>query len=473
MGFFHLNSVSNKNMFIPIYSYMNNKIYFLLFFIILIACNNIYLFAQAPHLSGTIDISIKNRTLSCNLSYDQIPEGYEILLNQAFKNPSFSANNQKLKTKKKNNSAHYVDAVQYELPHGTNGKVQLAYHYRENQFSKEIPSDWKGNLAFNYNSVRASEQTAWYPIWYNDSEGVQITDVSYDIEVSCSDCKSIYLNGSPPKDGQNAKLSSKKPVPLLLFAGLFDFDVVNNIALVNSPLQEGEDAQVISYLEDVKSFYESKFQMRLEKDLTVLASEPTTGDNAWLFATYPTIAIIGYENWGMKGLFKDGYVDEVRISSLAHEVGHYYIGNVFQPRGPLFWVFLEGVTEYISLQANRHIFGDEFYRNFLLKYKSQVQGLPFLHLSDINQQDEISGLYRYAYVPLLLTAIETEIGKDMMWQWIQQLISYKDNAYTDYAFFKRSFIESGMSERQYTDIEAKFINGPKTGFHVNQSVFQK
>jgi len=452
---------------------MNIKIYILVVFTILTSFAFKTSFAQAPHLSGTIDISIKDRTLTCNLSYDQIPEGYEILLNQAFKNPTFSANNQKLRTKKKNNTAHYIDAIQYELPQGVSGKVQLAYQYKESQNNKGIPSDWKGNLAFNYNSVRASEQTAWYPIWYSDADGIQLTDVSYDVEINCSDCSSIYLNGSLPKDGQYGRLTSKKPVPLLLFAGLFDFDVVNNIALVNSPLQEEEDAQVISYLESVKIFYESKFQMRLEKDLTVLASEPTTGDNAWLFATYPTIAIIGNENWGMKGLFKEGDIDEVRISSLAHEVGHYYIGNVFLPRGPLFWVFLEGVTEYISLQANRQIFGEEFYRQFLIKYKSQVQGLPFLHLSDINQQDEISGLYRYAYVPLLLTAIENEIGTDMMWNWLQQLISYKNTAYSDYAFFKRSFIESGMTERQYTDIEAKFINGPKTGFHINNAVFNR
>lgn len=452
---------------------MNIKIYILLAFTLLMSFNIKNSLAQAPHLSGTIDISIKERTLTCNLSYDQIPEGYEILLNQAFKNPTFSANNQKLKTKKKNNSAHYVDAVQYELPKGVSGKVQLAYQYKESQHNKGVPSDWKGNLAFNYNSVRASEQTAWYPIWYSDTEGIQLTDVSYDVEISCADCKSIYLNGSLPQDGQYGRLSSKKPVPLLLFAGLFDFDIINSIALVNSPLQEDEDAQVISYLESVKTFYESKLHMRLEKDLTVLASEPTTGDNAWLFATYPTIAIIGIDNWGMKGLFNEGDIDEVRISSLAHEVGHYYIGNVFQPRGPLFWVLLEGVTEYMSLQANRQIFGEEFYRQFLLKYKSQVQGLLFLHLSDINQQDEISGLYRYAYVPLLLTAIENEVGNEVMWQWIQQLISYKNTAYSDYAFFKRSFIESGMTERQYTDIEAKFINGPKTGFHINNAVFNQ
>lgn len=452
---------------------MKIRIYTLIIILLLLSLNAGSLIAQAPHLSGTIDISIKNRTLTCNLSYDRIPEGYEILLNQAFKNPSFSANNQKLKIKKKNNSAHYVDAIQYELPNDINGMVQLSYQYKENQSKKSIPSDWKGNLAFNYNSIRASEQTAWYPIWYNDAEGIRLTDVSYDVEITCSDCKSIYLNGSRPYNGQYGRLSSKKPVPLLLFAGLFDFDVINNIALLNSPLQNNEDAQVILYLEKVKNFYESKLQMRLEKDLTILASEPTTADNAWLFATYPTIAIIGDDNWGMKGLFKNGDLDEVRISSLAHEVGHYYIGNVFQPRGPLFWVFLEGVTEYISLQANRNIFGENFYRHFLQKYKTQVQGMPFFHLSDIKHQDEISGLYRYSYVPLLLTAIENEIGQDKMWLWIQQLISYKDTVFTDYAFFKRSFIESGMTERQYTDLEAKFINGPKTGYNVNNSVFNQ
>jgi len=454
---------------------MNIRLFSVTACVLWISLYTSHIYAQAPHLTGTIDISIKNRTLTCNLTYDNIPEGYEILLNQAFKNPSFSTDNKKIKTKKKSNSAHYVDAIQYELPQGIYGNVQFSYEYDESDLksNKGIASDWKGNLAFNHQALRASEQTAWYPIWYSDTEEKQITDVSYDLEITCSDCRSIYLNGSLPKGGQYGRLVSRKPVPLLLFAGLFDFNVINNIALVNSPLDKEEDAQVISYLDEVRSFYEKKMQMRLEKDLTVLSSEPTTADNAWLFATYPTIAIIGNDQWGMKGLFKDGDMDEGRMSSLAHEVGHYYIGNVFQPRGPLFWVFLEGLTEYISLQANREIFGEDFYRQFLLKYKSQVQGLPFLHLSDVNHQDEISGLYRYAYVPLLLTAIEREVGEDMMWKWIQQLLSYKDTAYTDYAFFKRSFIESGMTERLYTDLEGKFINGPKTGYNIHNAVFRQ
>jgi len=453
---------------------MNIKIYLVTAVLMMLSLCETSLYAQAPHLTGTIDISIKNRTLSCNLSYDNIPEGYEILLNQAFKNPSFSTENKKFKAKKKSNVAHYVDAYQYELPNGLSGKVQLIYDYSEQDAKKNkgVASDWKGNLAFNNQTIRASEQTAWYPIWYSDTEERKITDVSYDLEITCSDCKSIYLNGSLPREGQYGRLTSKKAVPLLLFAGLFDFNIINNISLVNSPLGQEQDAQVILYLDEVRAFYEEKMQMRLEKDLTLLSSEPTTADNAWLFATYPTIAIIGNDNWGMKGLFKNGAIDEARMSSLAHEVGHYYIGNVFKPRGPLFWVLLEGLTEYISLQANREIFGLDFYHQSLFKYRSQVQGLPFLHLSDINHQDEISGLYRYAYVPLLFTAIEREIGKDNMWQWIQHLLSYKESTYTDYAFFKRSFIESGMSERLYTDIESKYINGPKTGYNINNAIFE-
>ncbi|WP_164674922.1 M1 family metallopeptidase [Anditalea andensis] len=452
---------------------MENKIMGILSIIIWISFPVIDLYGQTPHLSGKIEISVKHRTLSCNLNYDHIPEGYELLLNQAFKNPNIKANDISIRTNKKNNSENYVDAVQYELPPNTRGSINLVYEYRETRAKRDKigPYDWKGNLAFNHNSIRASEQTVWYPIWYNPTDGVQLTDVKYDLEISCNDCSSIFLNGSLPQGGQYGTLSSDKAVPLLLFAGNFDFDIQRGIALVNSPLKEEQDIAVIDYLERVKAFYASKIHMSIGHDLTIMSSEPTSADNAWLFATYPTIAIIGTDHQGMKGFFKEGNLDEVRISSLAHEVAHYYIGNVFQPRGPLFWVLLEGVTEYLSLQANRHIFGDAFYDAFLEKYKEQVQGLPFLHLSDIGHQDEVSSLYRYAYVPLLLTAIEKEIGNDSMWLWIQQLISYKDTEYSDYAFFKKSFIQSGLTENTFTDLETKFINGPKTGYHIHNTVF--
>lgn len=430
-------------------------------------------FAQIPHLTGSINISIKDKSFSCDLSYDQIPEDFHLLLNQSFNSPSFRYDDRKLQIKKKKNSIHYVDAYQYEIGLDQRDNLQISYNFKESkdELIQNTLTDWKGNLAFTNNTFRATEQSAWYPILYHPTEERQITAISYDIEITCDDCESIFLNGSHPSKSQVVRLTSKKPSSLLIFAGEFDFENVERINLINSPLTDGENHTILTFVKEVKAFYESKLHVSYDRDLSLLSASPTSLNDAWLFVTYPTIAIIGNGNLGMKGWVQDGELDYMRVSSLSHELGHYYLGNIFQPRGPLFWIFLEGFAEYLSLQANRQILGEEHYNQLLLRYKSQVQGLAFKPLPQITHQDEVDGTYRYAYVPLLLTAIEKEIGKDSMWQWMQQIISYKDTATSDYAFFKKTFIESGLTERLFTDIETKFITGSKTGIHIDSTIF--
>ena len=59
--------------------------------------------------------------------------------------------------------------------------------------------DWKGNIAFNGETIRTdSFQTAWYPILYDIEKDKRHDAITYNIEVTCLDCKSIYVNGSKP-----------------------------------------------------------------------------------------------------------------------------------------------------------------------------------------------------------------------------------------------------------------------------------
>lgn len=452
---------------------MNYKIYYRIALCVLSLLCSYTSWSQIPHLTGTINISLEDKSFSCNLSYDQIPEGYHILLNQAIKSPIFKINNSKLHFRTVKNSIHYVDALQYEILAERNENIQINYQYKESQEAsiQNTLVDWKGNLAFTDDYFRATEQSAWYPILYNPINGRQITDINYEIKLICNDCESIYLNGSHPDDMGIKTFTSKKASALLIYAGNFHFENFDGINLINSPLSDKENRAILNFMKEVENFYESKTHISFDRDLALLSSTPTSQNDAWLFVTYPTIAIIGADDMGIKGWVKDGVLDSMRISALAHEMGHYYLGNIYLPSGPLFWTFLEGFTEYISIQANREIFGEDLYRKLLLKYKSQVQGLAFKPLSQITDQDEIDGTYRYAYIPLLLTAIENEIGIDAMWQWIRQILSYKHRERADYSFFKKTFIESGQTERLFTDLEAKFISGPNTGIHIDQVIF--
>jgi hypothetical protein len=82
--------------------------------------------------------------------------------------------------------------------------------------------DWRGNIAFNGTTLRADGiQSAWCPILYDIKTDMRYEKVTYDLDVTCNDCKVIYVNGSPPVSGTNAKVKSNTSQDLTMFAGDF------------------------------------------------------------------------------------------------------------------------------------------------------------------------------------------------------------------------------------------------------------
>ena len=199
------------------------------------------------------------------------------------------------------------------------------------------------------------------------------------------------------------------------------------------------------------------------KPVVYLSTTPVSKKNEWMFVTYPTVAIVGIKNYKLENYFDDEsfqFKQKSNITFIAHELGHYYLGTTFVPNSSLRWFFLEGLTDYISIQAARELLGTEVYQKILRNYTAEIESLEPTPLSQITVASEIGETYRYRYTPLLLTAIEREIGESRMWEWIRVVINSEPQI-TDMQFFKSTLLKAGVKQVEYVHILETYIDHPK------------
>ncbi|CAM4391889.1 gluzincin family metallopeptidase [Flavobacterium terrigena] len=441
--------------------------------IILFIANLQILFAQIPHLTGEVKVSILNGTIESDLEYSNLPslKNYSIFLNTGlnikyFRNAEDNAN---YGFKKEYNNGIKSEAFQYYFPANDNKSKFLPNKFKINYVGKfpvindtlksSNTGDWKGNIAFNSESIRATEQSVWYPILYDIENDVEINNITYDITINCIDCKSIYLNGSEPIRGNVANFKSEKPITMMLFAGLFDFTKNKKTYFINTDLNSEQETVLANWTDKIISFYESKLKIPYGNPVTYLYTTPISKNNAWMFVTYPTIAIIGHEEYNVKSYFKPNtnvLKNTSNIEYFSHELGHYYFGTVMVPNSELRWVFLEGLTEYLALQTVKEVLGEENYQKKIDNYLKSTKEYTIKPLSTI-KNSEIDNTYRYNYVPLLITALEKEVGKEKVWNWLRTILNSEKLVKTDYDFFKSSLLKSGVKETEFKKFEEKYI----------------
>jgi hypothetical protein len=441
--------------------------------IVLIIANIQILIAQIPHLTGEVKISILNGTIESNLEYSNLPslKNYNIWLNTGLNIRYFrnAEDNFNYGFEKEYNDDKSSEAFQYYFPAKDKKDKFLPNRFKVNYVGK-FPvisdtlkagntGDWKGNIAFNGKSIRATEQSAWYPILYDVEHDNVIDKITYDISINCIDCKSIYLNGSTPIRGKFANFKSEKPISVMLFAGLFDFTKNKKTYFINTELNSIQESVLGNWTDKIVSFYESKFKIPYGNSVTYLYTTPISKNNAWMFVTYPTIAIIGQEKYNAKSYFEANtnvLKNNSNIEHFAHELGHYYFGTVVVPNSELRWFFLEGLTEYLALQTVKEVLGEENYQKKIQKYLKSTTDYKPKPLSII-KNSEIDNTYRYNYVPLLITALEKEVGKENVWNWLRIVLNSPNSIKTDYNFFKSSLIKSGIEESDFVKFEEKYI----------------
>ncbi len=434
---------------------------------------SIKMFSQenAPHLKGKVNISIKEGTLECDLTLSNIPriKDYLIRLNSGMnllnirsKKPNDFVlgydKSDKDSTSTGESSAYYFpgnakntkflpEVLQFRYV----GKFPVANDTIEN-FTRQ---DWKGNIAFNGISVRSDgSQSAWYPIIYDAEKDIAYDRVAYDIELNCIDCSSIYANGNKPVSANSAHLISNEPQEIALYCGNYDFIDDGNIAILNPKFPKEKIDQFSNLVSSYKKYYEQKLNIKFNQTPTFINTTPTSKKNAWLFVSYPTIMGIGWGKNGLAGIFEEKS-QKFYKPMIAHELGHYYFGTVKVFNSELGDMMSEGFTEYMALKLTEEIQEEKAYEDVLVKKYKNLKNFKPNSFSIVKSINDIADrqIYVYDYAPIIFIAIEKEIGKKKMWEWLKNILETKAE-FTNYNFLI-STIKNTLKNDKKTELIVK------------------
>ena len=461
-------------------------------FLAFILISSISLFAQekAPLITGKVNISIKEGTIDCDLTLSDIPQlkDYFIRLNSGMnvlhfrsKKPDdflIYAHKSWADTTSTGESLAYYFAGKYEdkfLPEALQvkyvGKFPVVNDTIEN-YSRE---DWKGNIAFNHNSVRTDgDQSAWYPVLYDIEQDKIFDEVRYDIEIVCEDCNTLYINGNVPVKQQSAHFKSDIPRSMALFCGNYDYSNIDETYILNSEFNDEQIKEFSSLINGYKKFYEAKLDIPYEQPPVFINTTPTSSYNSWMFVSYPTIMSIGWKN-GLKNIIDPEYQNFYR-PSIAHELGHFYFGTYKTFNSELGDMMSEGFAEYLALQQTKNNIGQDIYELMLNK---KIENLEYLkkkvvpfgkiksHSEYLNRE-----LYVYNYAPLIFTAIEKEIGEEQMWQWLKTLLK-TETAYTNYDFLTSTLKATLHNDELFQNIKRSYFESKKSIENAEKRITKK
>ena len=429
--------------------------------------------AAQPHLSGRITVSVQQGTIAADLTLSHLPPLTDArfwlhtgLNVEAFRD---ATGRQIIAHRRAYAPDTTEEAWQYQVVDEKNRPLPLpstlrlrytgAYPVQADSSQNPTVGDDKGRFAFNGKTVRATEQTAWYPVLYDRERDQEINAYTYDVEVNCADCPMLYLNGSAPTPGPRQRLVSTKPVALVLFAGNYAAQRITDGWLLNSQLTAGQAALFSRFVANVRGYYEQQLGLPYRQELTFLNSTPISRRDGWLFVTFPTIATVGWHQ-DFSTLFKgETLADSTLLPFLSHEFGHYYFGTLLKPNSALRYFFLEGLTEYLALKATQRQLGTKRYREKLAGYRRRLlRHGDFPALGAIKQSEELDDAYRYVAVPLQLVALERQVGEKQVWRWLRA-VAQSATPRTDHEFLLRSLRQSGLSENAITTWAGRYTSG--------------
>lgn len=312
--------------------------------------------------------------------------------------------------------------------------------------------DWKGNIAFDGKTVRAAEQTRFYPT-LRDAAGVEYQQVAYDVEVRCTGCKTIFWNGSAPVAADRARFTSDRPRPLMLYAGDLPFSTIDGVHFIGAEVSADTAAFVGTSFAAIARVHAAYLGVAMEDQPSLMSfaalggrASRKLGVNTWGFATWPTIASDGRLAFdALVPREADGDLSAGRQSYFAHEMAHHYFGARYAPRGPLRWFMMESTAEYLAARAVRALRGETAYQGLLTGY---VRNTPasITPLNQVTEIDQIGGDYRYALGPLLLIALERRVGEEPLRRALSSFITDPPSEEVDYAYFRGRLVAAGATE---------------------------
>lgn len=447
---------------------MNGKRFTVLLLCFLI-CMTAEAQSSAPHLSGTVTIDRTQGLIKCRFALSNLPKlgkQYRILLYRGFniallKNDTGTV----LGYDGFYNSKLQGEAAAYVLEKGDDTldlpeRFSISYSGAFPVFGDTLNSfDFKGLIGFNEQALRATEQSKWYPVVYDMAQDKLLTDVSYDLAIDCADCKSLYVNGDQAKDGPHDSFHSAVPRPLVLFCGDYERQVFGQSTFLNASLTEGEAAAFNSEISGIADFLSDYLKRPYGEKLTFLrhkAFEPFGPYRSWGFVVFPTIAVSG-QGFKTEISIKTGrFRDTSSYQFYAHEMAHYYFGQVLQSNATLHWFFLESMAEFLSLKAAETRYGKHVIERFVRRGTSGYRNVQLTPLSQVSDPEKMDNDYRYTYGPALMLAMEKYFGRETVKRFCQQALNQP--VATDYPFLVQTAKAAGIDDKSWKDFEMQILN---------------
>lgn len=428
-----------------------------------------------PHIKGNVTISVKKGTIECDLTLSNMPRlsDYYLRINSGM-NIRYIKNAEPLML-----PLRYERSLQDTL---SSGESSAYYIPAWNESGKYLPHtirfnylgmypvitdttsvvDWRGNIAFNGTTLRADGiQSAWCPILYDVRTDTKYENVTYDLDVTCKDCKVIYVNGSQPVFGTNAKVASNNSQDLTLFAGDFKSVSINGNYFLNPDADDQQLGELEKTLHLYQAYLENKFAIPYKGKAVYIQTTPVSKNNSWLFASYPTIVKVGWEE-GMKS-FASKSEGNGFMQYMAHELAHYYFGYVRSFNSETGDMISEGFAEFLSLHITRNLISEDLYREKLQSKVRAMQNLDPVPIAKLRSKSDYKDreLYVYYYAPLIFSAIEKEIGEEKMWKWIKALLQ-SPVVMTNYTFIEQTLSKVVNDKTKFDLLCEKYFTAENT-----------
>lgn len=437
--------------------------------ILVILCYSTISFAQ-PHLKGVVKLDIKKGYIHCDFTVSNLPDlsNYKILLNKGMNIKHFKNSEGQLISY----DGYYGgklngEALEYYLVDAKDKKIELENDFKI-EYSGAFPVynnefntfDFKGYIAINDKTIRATEQSKWYPVLYDEDNDKLINNYSYEITVISTESQSVFINGSKPKKGTTTTFSSSKPVPLFLFAGSYDFINVNGNYLLNVGITTDVSRKIFQNIDLIKAYYKDLLGIDFEDNIYIVNHNAVKdlGDGSWGFNTYPAVA---FSNLDFNNLLTaDSTFKENYYKFFAHELAHNYFGNNVNS-GDLSWFWLEGTAEYLSLLALESYTDQKNINEYYEYYCKSIEKENFSPLNTITSSEQINSDYRYILSPLIFKSFEISFGREKTIETLKYLLEFSKTETLTLSTWERSAIKNGISKESFSSFKKSVLSDEK------------
>jgi len=436
---------------------------------------------KIPLLSGIVKVSVQNGTIECDLQLTELvlPKDYLIrlnkglnILNMEVKNPDpFLVGFDRDLT----DSVQSHETVSYFIPSDVKGEKfypnNIRFRYvgkfpviNDTLWTTMQREDWRGNIAFVKGNLRVDGiQSAWYPTVYDPINDLQYDQLKYDITIDCEDCETIYLNGAEPVRGSLINFKSDIARELLLFIGKYNIQESETTYMLNSDFTQKELEEVDKINDRIFDFMIRYTNIEYQEKLVWIDGGVTAKGYGFAFFSYPAITVVGDPPYDLRSSFQS--VSDRSIHTIAHEISHYYFGNLKRSNSYLESLINEGFAQFL---ASKYVSQNED-ANFIKDEMIQAiewfedPDFKFKAMLDFNQSEHTNDreTYAYDYQTAILFTIEREIGEEKMQQWIRLLLQGEEPI-SNKDFFKSTLKKAINNDEKYNDVVDKYLTGELT-----------